>query len=220
MTKTVFLEKVRSGISSLSENDIKRWIDYYSEMIDDRIEDGISEEDAVAAMGSVDDVISHILRDENAEPTNINNAEPNKKDKNLFDTIKDFINRHVTDENRIWVILVVVLAVPIWVPVLTSLFGAIVSVVVSLFSVVVGIYAGAVALVAAFVGCVVKGIAVLSVGALLGSAMMYFGIGFICLGIGILMFLLANLCARLIIKGIKFVCSYVKSKIQKKEERV
>ncbi len=61
MTKREFLETIRKGISSLSEEDIGKSIRYYSEMIDDRIEDGIPEEEAVAAMGNPESVIAEIL---------------------------------------------------------------------------------------------------------------------------------------------------------------
>ncbi len=63
MMKSDFLDSIRKGLSSLSEDDINKSIRYYSEMIDDRIEDGISEEEAVAAMGEPEAVIAEILKD-------------------------------------------------------------------------------------------------------------------------------------------------------------
>lgn len=62
MTKREFLETIRKGISSLSEEDIIRSVRYYSEMIDDRIEDGMSEQDAVAAMGDPEAIIAEIMQ--------------------------------------------------------------------------------------------------------------------------------------------------------------
>ncbi len=62
MRKLEFLETIRKGIASLSEDDISRSIRYYSEMIDDRIEDGMSEQDAVAAMGDPESVIAEIMQ--------------------------------------------------------------------------------------------------------------------------------------------------------------
>ena len=69
MTKREFLEAIRKGISTLSTDDINKSIRYYSEMIDDRIEDGVSEEEAVAAMGNPDDVIAEILSETPSVPT-------------------------------------------------------------------------------------------------------------------------------------------------------
>ncbi len=62
MDKYVFLECLRDKLSGLPQEDINRSVDFYSEMIDDRIEDGMSEEEAVADIGSVDDIVAEILR--------------------------------------------------------------------------------------------------------------------------------------------------------------
>lgn len=49
MTKSDFLDLLREKISRLPEWEAAKTVVYYSEMIDDRIEDGMSEEEAVAA---------------------------------------------------------------------------------------------------------------------------------------------------------------------------
>ncbi len=54
MNKQEYLESIRSRISAMPADDVNRFMDYYSEMIDDRVEDGLSEEEAVADMGSPD----------------------------------------------------------------------------------------------------------------------------------------------------------------------
>ena len=51
MNKQEYLESIRSRISAMPADDVNRFMDYYSEMIDDRVEDGLSEEEAVADMG-------------------------------------------------------------------------------------------------------------------------------------------------------------------------
>lgn len=44
MNKQEYLEAIRSRISAMPADDVNRFMDYYSEMIDDRVEDGLSEE--------------------------------------------------------------------------------------------------------------------------------------------------------------------------------
>ena len=51
MTKLEFLESLEKGLSGLPKNDIDERIAFYSEIIDDRIEEGLSEEDAVSKIG-------------------------------------------------------------------------------------------------------------------------------------------------------------------------
>lgn len=60
MNKYEFLAEVRRGLGGMDKADIDRSLEYYREMIEDRVEDGISEEEAVAALGPVDKVIADI----------------------------------------------------------------------------------------------------------------------------------------------------------------
>lgn len=63
MKKKEFLKELRANIQGLPEQDINERIDFYSEAIDDRMEEGLSEEDAVRAMGSIDEIVSQIASD-------------------------------------------------------------------------------------------------------------------------------------------------------------
>ena len=47
MNKQEFLAQLRKGLSGLPKEDIDERLTFYSEMIDDRMEDGIPEETAV-----------------------------------------------------------------------------------------------------------------------------------------------------------------------------
>lgn len=51
MNKEQFLAAVRERLSALPRDDVEQSLDYYGEMIDDRVEDGMSEEQAVEAWG-------------------------------------------------------------------------------------------------------------------------------------------------------------------------
>ena len=63
MNKEQFLIELASALAGLPEEDIERSLEFYSEMIDDRIEDGLSEEEAVAALGSIDEIRAQIIKD-------------------------------------------------------------------------------------------------------------------------------------------------------------
>ena len=47
MNKVEFLEQLRRGLNGLPQEEIEERVTFYSEMIDDRIEEGFSEEEAV-----------------------------------------------------------------------------------------------------------------------------------------------------------------------------
>jgi len=61
MNKQEFLARLRQGLEGFPREEVEERIEFYSEMIDDRIEEGKSEELAVAEMGPVDNVIRQII---------------------------------------------------------------------------------------------------------------------------------------------------------------
>lgn len=63
MNKQEFLASIKAGLSDLPEEDIQRTVDFYGEIIDDCMEDGMAEEDSVAALGPVEEIISYIRAD-------------------------------------------------------------------------------------------------------------------------------------------------------------
>lgn len=63
MTKQEFLRAVRQRLAGMPERDIQRSLDFYAEMIDDQMEEGLPEAEAVAAMGTPEYAASQILMD-------------------------------------------------------------------------------------------------------------------------------------------------------------
>lgn len=60
MNKQEFLTRLRKGLRGLPSKEKKEHLAFYGEMIDDRIEDGLSEEAAVAEIGNIDEIIAQI----------------------------------------------------------------------------------------------------------------------------------------------------------------
>ena len=63
MSKEEFLNELKKGLSGLPEGDVEERVAFYNEMISDRMEEGMSEEAAVAAAGSVESVVSQTIAD-------------------------------------------------------------------------------------------------------------------------------------------------------------
>ena len=61
MKKQEFLTALWKQLSDMPNSDVERSLDYYSEMIDDRVEAGMSEEEAVAEIGSVEEAAKQIF---------------------------------------------------------------------------------------------------------------------------------------------------------------
>ena len=62
MNKEQFLTALRARLTGLPREDLERTLQYYREMIDDRIEEGMSEQAAVADVGDPDELAAAILQ--------------------------------------------------------------------------------------------------------------------------------------------------------------
>ena len=63
MNKKEYLDSIRSKLTGLPEKDIDSAIEYYEEAIEDRIEDGLTEEQAINAVGTPEEIAEKILMD-------------------------------------------------------------------------------------------------------------------------------------------------------------
>ena len=61
MNKNEFLSALRAALSGLPEADVKERISFYSESIDDRIEEGRTEQEAVSELGTVEEIAAQII---------------------------------------------------------------------------------------------------------------------------------------------------------------
>ena len=170
MTKSEFLAGLRSALAGLPEADIEKSLDFYSEMIDDRVEDGISEEEAVAALGSIEDIKTQILKD--IPITKI--IKEKVKPKRSF---------------RGWEIAVIIIGFPLWFPLLIAAAAVIFSVYVTLWSVIVALFAADVAFFAAAVAGLLGSLPIFILGNA-AAGMLLIGAGLLCAGLGILWFFL------------------------------
>ena len=61
MTKTEFLLRLREMLSELPQEDVAERLVFYGEMIDDRMEDGLTEDEAVSGIGQPEEIAQQIL---------------------------------------------------------------------------------------------------------------------------------------------------------------
>ena len=63
MRKQEFLAALRKGLSRLPQDDLEERLTFYSEMLADRMEEGVSEEEAISAIGNVEDIVRQAVAD-------------------------------------------------------------------------------------------------------------------------------------------------------------
>lgn len=168
MTKQEFLDGLKKDLAGLPSGDLDERLDFYAEMIDDRMEEGMPEEDAVAAIGSVKSVAEQILKD---IPLTKIAKEKIKKGRKL----------------KTWEIVLLAVGSPVWFTLLVVLVAVVIALYASLWSVIIAFWA----CFAAFCGSAAGGIAagvilIVSGRAFVGIA--YIGAALVIAGIAIFSF--------------------------------
>lgn len=168
MCKQEFLAQLRKGLSGLPQRDIEERLSFYSEMIDDRMEEGLSEEEAVLAVGSVEEIVSQIIGDIPLAKLAKERVKGNRRLKS-------------------WEIVLLVLGSPLWLSLGIAAFAVIFSVYVSLWSVIIALWAVFVSFVGCFIGGLMAGTVVACTGNVLpGIAVL--AAGLLCAGLSIFAF--------------------------------
>lgn len=191
MKKKEFLDALSRGLSSLPKREREERVNFYREMIDDRIEEGIPEEEAVAGVGTVDGIVSQILSERPAVV-----QEPRKSG------------------GRVGLILLLVLGFPVWFPLLLALFVSIVS---ALFSFLVALWSVELSLAAGAVGGVGSFFVLLFTGQF-ASACFTLGAALVSGGLGILLFFGAIAVTKALGRGVAQVARTLFGWMKRKEK--
>lgn len=168
MTKMKFLLSLHNRLLDLPQAEVEERLRFYSEMIEDRMEEGLAEEEAVAAIGTVDEVAAQIISDISLSTPAKDKTAPKKKWK-------------------AWEIVLLALGSPIWLSLLIAAFAVLLSCYAVLWSVVVSLWAVFASLIGCALACVAIGIFFAPIGyGLAGIAMI--GAGIVCAGLAIFLF--------------------------------
>lgn len=62
MTKKEFINELSVKLGALSETDRNEYLDYFSELIDDKLETGITEEKAIKDLGKITEIAENIIK--------------------------------------------------------------------------------------------------------------------------------------------------------------
>lgn len=169
MRKDAFLTQLRAQLSGLSPIELEERLAFYSEAIDDRIEDGLSEEEAVAAVGTVEAVANQILSET---------------------PISKLVKQKIRPKKRLhtWEVVLLAVGSPLWLSLLIAVIAIVFSVYVSFWSVAIALWATALA-VAVVSPCMVASAIPMLVQGDVSSGIAFVGGGLIVAGVSILLVL-------------------------------
>ena len=167
MNKQEFIDTLRKKLSNLPSQEVEGRIAFFAEMIDDRIEDGLSEEDAVADVGAIDSIAMQIAEEIPISKIIKNNI--NKKKRSALETT------------------LLIIGSPIWLALIISALAVIFSLYASLWACVISLWATDLALVLGGPMGIVAGIALMFSGEF-SMGVMIFGGALVSAALGIFLF--------------------------------
>ena len=190
MDKKEFLAALEARLAGLPEADRRSSLDFYAEMLDDLMEGGMTEQEAVASLGSVDAIAQEILMDTPLPKLIKAKMKPKRR-------------------MRAWEIILIAVGSPVWLPILIALFAVALSLYITLWAVVISLYAADLAFAISAPAGIIAAIA-LFVSGKPTAALLFLGAGLVLAGLTVLWLLLCNLTAKgvwqlgkLTLRGIK-----------------
>lgn len=199
MKKAEFIKTLKDKLRGYPEEVVNNAVSYYVELIDDAVEDGQIEEQVIASLGAIDDIVNTILKEVPLRRLVIDKMKPKRR----LET---------------WEIVLIILAFPIWLPLLISLFGIIIGLFAGFGGLIVGLWAGE-------IGILMSGLAITIgypimnvVSGPVADLSVYIGSGIFVLGLGL--FLIVPMCylTSLIFKLVKAIVTGIKRLLVRKGE--
>lgn len=168
MNKQEFLSRLGKELSGLPQRDIEECLVFYSELIEDRIEEGLSEEEAVLAVGSIEEIASQTL-------ANI--------------PLSKIAKERIKPKRRLkaWEITLLIIGSPLWFSLLVAAAAMLISIYAVIWCAIISLWAVFASLACCAIAGVAAGIIIaIKSNALSGIAII--GAAIICAGISIIMF--------------------------------
>lgn len=199
MTKSEFINKIKSKLSNFPENIVDDRLSFYTEMIDDYIDEGMTEVEACEKLGSIDEIVESIAGDI---------------------PLKDIAKKKLEKRRRLSALEIVLLIVgfPIWFSLIAVCVSVLITLYVALWSIVISLWSVAISCGVSFIGSTILFIINLCNGNQ-SIGFCYLGLSFILLGISCLFVLLSKYLTVIIVKVPKFFFKWIKSFFIIKEDK-
>lgn len=196
MKKEEFLKKLKEELENANINNTNDIIEYYEEIIDDKIEEGITEKEAVSSIGSIDTIIKNELLDR--PMTTI-----------IKEKVKDKKEKAEKNGTKPLLIALIILGIPVWVPLLIGLIGIIIGILCSVFGIIIALFASILGIGIASIACLFT--CIVSIFTNSGHiTLMVFSVGLILAGLVMLLIPFSALITKGIINIIKTLIKGIK----------
>jgi uncharacterized membrane protein len=196
MNKPEFISMLSGKLAALPESEIVKSVAYFSEIIDDRVEEGMSEDEAVSKFESIDEIVEKIMYGTSLPVL----MKARMKPKGSLTVIN---------------IVLIILGFPIWFSLLMAGLAVILSFYVSVWAIIVSLYAVVLSLVVSGVFAIIT--CPFYFASSIQSGLFYLGCGLFCIGLGIFLFSPVKALSKLLIKFTAWFLKKIKTLFIQKE---
>ncbi len=196
MNKQEFLSGLKAKLIGLPQDDIDERIGFYSEMIEDRVEDGLSEEQAITQLDTLENIVAQIMSEISLTKLVREKVKPSRK-------------------LSVWEIVLLVLGSPIWLSILIAMCAIVISIYAVVWSVIISLWAVEFSLAACSVGGVFASVVFMAKGNIVSGVAML-GAGILCAGLAIFCFYGCKYATKAILKLSKKIFIWIKSCFMRK----
>lgn len=122
MNKMEFLNILLMKLEGLPQDDVEQTLEFYEEIISDKVEEGLTEEEAVAQLGPISDIVSQVMSEISLPKIVRERLRPKR-------------------ELHIWERVLIILGAPVWFPILMAFFAVFLSLYLVVWAIVISLYA-------------------------------------------------------------------------------
>ncbi len=168
MNKNGFAESFKQKLYMLPHGEVEKSLLFYTEIIDDRVEDGMSEEEAVAALGDINEIVHEIM---------------------LTVPLSSLVKAKMKPKHKLstWEIVLIIVGFPLWFPLLAAFFMVFLSVYITIWSIILALYAFVASFGLTAIACIILSILVIAQNPV--SGVFQIGCAAISIGLGIFAFI-------------------------------
>ena len=168
MNKLEFMTLLGQKLSCLPREDLEERLAFYSEMIDDRMEEGLSEAEALAQIGSIEDIVSQVIEETPLTKLVKKKLKPKKRNP--------------------WQITLLALGSPLWLSLLIAALAVVIALYAALWAVVISLWAVFASVAVCAPAGVLAGVIFCCEGHIVPGTVM-FAAALVCAGLAIFLFL-------------------------------
>ena len=197
MNKEEFLMELKNGLAGLPREDIDACLSFYSEMIDDRMEEGLDEYEAVAGIGPVSEIVAQTIAEIPLPRLVKEKMTPNRS-------------------LRAWEIVLLILGFPLWFPLLIAGAAVVLSLYIVVWALLISLWAVELSVAVSVLGALATSVAYFLRGRFLAGIAML-GAGLVCAGIAVFLFYGCLAASKGLLSLTKKAALAIKTKFLRKE---